>query len=82
MTLYSAKEGIMKVWLLTRNHRCNPGDMTDVVVRAPNERTARALADAMAGDEGADIWTCSRAVKCEPASEGRAEVIMRGMYED
>jgi len=71
----------MKVWFLSRNRRCNPGDMTDVVVRAPNERAARALADAMAGDEGADIWTSRYDASCVPAGEGDAEVIMRGMYE-
>jgi len=73
----------MRVWFLYRTAKSKwASEMTDVVVRAPNERAARALAANMAGDEGADTWTCSRTAKCEPAGEGAAEVIVRGMYED
>jgi len=72
----------MRVWLLQRTTRCNPEEMTDVVVRAPTERAARALADAVAGDEGLDIWTSRYDASCVPAGEGDAEVIVRSMHED
>jgi len=67
---------------LYRTTRSTSTEMTSLVVRAPNERAARALAADVAGDEGADTWTSPRTAKCEPAGEGHAEVIVRRMYED
>ena len=78
----------MKLWLVRKKnglinspwrgvYDCTNG----LVIRATNERAARAIAAESHGDEGAQAWTDASLSTCEPlTASGESELILRDFH--
>ena len=66
----------MAIYLLTRTDRPGWDENLGLVVRAKDEREARALAAEQANDEGADIWWNPKTA-CTPVElDGPSDTIL------
>lgn len=65
----------MSVYLLTRKDKIRWDEHTAKVVIAPDESTARVLANEEVGDEG-HIWTDPTRVDCEKVSTKTPRVLL------
>lgn len=74
----------MSFWLLERRDLVDRNRLQceAVVVRAPDEETARRVAAEAAYEEGADAWESPRRATCVPVlTEAVAEVILQSLVE-